>query len=252
MKTILNKKPRLYLLDTVRGITLLSMILYHTLWDLVYIYGVNLPWYRDTVGYVWQQSICWTFILLSGFCVGLGRNTFKRGLIVFFGGVLVSLTTYLFMPENAVCFGILTFMGTAMLFTALIDKIFVKINAVSGAAVSAFMFFIMRNINDGWLGFEGFKILKLPAALYKNHLTAFLGFPHREFYSSDYFSFFPWIFLFLTGYFLYKTVEKHKEKLFSKGKVFLLSYIGRHTLIIYLLHQPLIYGILYLICNGFS
>ncbi len=249
MKTVLNNKPRLYLLDTVRGITLLSMILYHTLWDLVYIYRVNLPWYRGTVGYVWQQSICWTFILLSGFCVGLGRNTFKRGIIVFLGGVLVSLVTYLFMRENVVAFGILTFMGIAMIFVALTEKILIKINTVIGMAVSAVVFFIMRNINDGWLGFENLKILKLPDFLYKNYITAFLGFPHREFYSSDYFPFLPWIFLFLTGYFLYKILEKHKERLFSKGKVFLLSFIGRHTLIIYLLHQPLIYGILYLIYN---
>ncbi|MBE6804994.1 MAG: DUF1624 domain-containing protein [Ruminococcaceae bacterium] len=35
------KNNRLHLLDTVRGITVLSMVLYHTLWDVVYIYGVS-------------------------------------------------------------------------------------------------------------------------------------------------------------------------------------------------------------------
>lgn len=249
MKTILNKKPRLYLLDTVRGITLLSMILYHTLWDLVYIYGVNLPWYRNTVGYVWQQSICWTFILLSGFCAGLGRNKLKRGITVFAGGVAVSLVTYLFMRENLVVFGILTFMGTAMIFVALTEKIPIKINAFLGIIVSSSVFFILRNINNGWLGFENLKILRIPDFLYKNYITAFFGFPHSEFFSTDYFPFFPWIFLFLTGYFLYKIIEKHKERLFSKGKLLPFSFMGRHSLIIYLLHQPFIYGMLYIIYN---
>lgn len=249
MKTVLNKKPRLYLLDTVRGITLLSMILYHTLWDLAYIYGINLPWYTGSLGYVWQQSICWTFILLSGFCAGLGRNKLKRGITVFAGGVAVSLVTYLFMRDNIVVFGVLTFMGTAMIFSALTEKILIKINAFLGIIVSSFVFFILRNINNGWLGFENLKILKLPDFLYKNYITAFFGFPHSEFFSTDYFSFFPWIFLFLTGYFLYKIMEKHKERLFSKGKLLPFSFMGRHSLIIYLLHQPLIYGILYIIYN---
>ena len=53
-------------LDAVRGCALASMILYHAAWDLVYIFGVSWPWYRGMGAYVWQQSICWTFILLSG------------------------------------------------------------------------------------------------------------------------------------------------------------------------------------------
>ncbi len=67
-------KERYVLLDSIRGITLLSMILYHGMFDLVEIYGLHVPWFGDRPGYVWQQSICWIFILLSGFCWNLGKG----------------------------------------------------------------------------------------------------------------------------------------------------------------------------------
>ena len=67
-----RKGQRCRALDWIRGITLVSMILYHGAWDLVYLFGANWDWYRSKGAYVWQQSICWTFILLSGFCWALG------------------------------------------------------------------------------------------------------------------------------------------------------------------------------------
>lgn len=75
-------KERYVLLDSIRGITLLSMILYHGMFDLVEIYGLHIPWFVERPGYVWQQSICWIFILLSGFCWNLGKRHLKRGLVI--------------------------------------------------------------------------------------------------------------------------------------------------------------------------
>ena len=58
-------RRRIAALDALRGLTLLSMIAYHTCWDLVYLFRMDWEWYRGTGAYIWQQSICWTFILLS-------------------------------------------------------------------------------------------------------------------------------------------------------------------------------------------
>ena len=69
------KSNRLELLDAIRGITIISMIIFHTLWDLVYIYNVDIDWYKGSYGYLWQQGICWTFILLSGFCFSVSLYT---------------------------------------------------------------------------------------------------------------------------------------------------------------------------------
>ena len=76
---------RQYLLDGLRGLTLISMILYHGMFDLLEIYGVHVSWFWRLPGIIWQQSICWSFIILSGFCWNLSRNPVKNGLVVSVG-----------------------------------------------------------------------------------------------------------------------------------------------------------------------
>lgn len=68
-----NTSGRYALLDELRGLDLLSMMLYHGCWDLVNLFGIQADWYYGLPGHLWQQSICWVFILLSGFCVQLGH-----------------------------------------------------------------------------------------------------------------------------------------------------------------------------------
>lgn len=111
------------LLDSIRGAVLISMILYHGVWDLTAFTETSWDWYEETPGYLWQQSICWSFILLSGYCWSLGRHHLKRGLTVFGAGILVSLVTLLVMPEERILFGILTFLGSAMLILIPLDHI---------------------------------------------------------------------------------------------------------------------------------
>ena len=69
-----SSSSRYALLDELRGLDLISMMLYHGMWDAVYLFGVVVPWYSAGQGRLWQQSICWVFILLSGFCLPLGRH----------------------------------------------------------------------------------------------------------------------------------------------------------------------------------
>ena len=126
---------RLRLLDTLRGITLISMIVYHAMWDVVYIYGVDFKWYRGNGAYIWQQAICWTFILLSGFCFSLGHSPLRRGLTVLICGTIVSAVTAIVMPSSLVMFGILTLMGSCMLIMIPLDKLFCRVIPEFGAAV---------------------------------------------------------------------------------------------------------------------
>ena len=62
-----RKNQRYEMLDSIRGAVLISMILYHACWDLVYIFKKDFRWFEGSGAYVWQQSICWTFLFLSGF-----------------------------------------------------------------------------------------------------------------------------------------------------------------------------------------
>ena len=186
-------------LDTLRGLTLLSMMAYHGCWDLVYLRGLPWSWYHGFWAYVWQQSICCTFILLSGYCWQMGRHPLRRGLMSFGGGL-------------AGAFG---------------------------------LFLLVRNINDGFLGFAGVPILMLPRSWYANLFTAGLGFPGPGFVSSDYFSLLPWLLLFWTGYFLYRL--RPAEPLLPDIRLPGFSAMGRQSLLIYLLHQPVLYALLVLL-----
>ena len=240
---------RLHLLDSLRGITLVSMILYHAAWDLVYIYGVKWNWYHGTGAYLWQQSICWLFILLAGFCWSFGKKPFKRGLIVYGGGMLVSLVALVVTPESRVIFGVLTMLCSCMLLMIPFEKCLKKVPAAVGFWATALLFFLTRDINFGYLGFEGLHLCKLPDVLYANWFSTYLGFPMSGFYSMDYFSLFPWMFLFLSGYFGYRICA---EKNALQSRMFRLnckplSFIGRHSLLIYLLHQPVLYGVCFVI-----
>ncbi len=238
-------KKRLHLLDSLRGFLLVNMIAYHGLWNLVFLFGVHAPWYTGTPGYLWQQSVCWTFFLLSGFCWNLGRRHLKRGLTVFGGGLIVSAVTCIAMPDSRILFGVLTCLGSCMMLLTPLETWLKKVPATAGLAVSLGLFALLRNIPMGSLGFEKWVICPLPAELYRNLFTAYLGFPPRSFFSTDYFPLIPWFFLYVAGYFLFHLLEVRglNERLFAKGKVPLLNWLGKHSLIVYLLHQPILYGL---------
>lgn len=256
---------RYHVLDGIRGITLCSMILYHAAWDLVYIFGHDWNWYYSDFAYVWQQSICWCFILLSGFCFSLGKKKVRRGLIVFAAGTVVSLVTQITMPGQSVRFGVLTMLGSSMLLMALNEGICkkagvwgnkgqcscLKKNAGVKILFAFLLFLLTRGINERYLGFEGMRLLQLPDMLYrKGSLMTYIGFMSEGFYSTDYFSMIPWFFLFLTGYFLFHWIKgighlDMLEILPSFGAFF--RFFGRHSLWVYLLHQPIIYLVLVII-----
>ncbi len=224
------------------------MILYHGIWDLVYIFGVDMPWYQTQAAYIWQQSICWTFILLSGFCWSLSRHNLRRGLLVFGSSVLISVVTCVAMPENRVLFGVLSLIGTCMLVLIPLEHIFRKISPYVGSFLSFLLFMVTRNINDGYVGIGPWVRMELPEEWYANLFSAYVGFPSADFWSTDYFSILPWIFLYVTGYFLYQVFRQSGFLHWLTGiRLKPLESIGRHSLILYLLHQPLLYGVLYVI-----
>lgn len=244
-----EKRVRYHLLDGIRGIVLLSMIAYHFSWNMVYMYGAEWSWYRSTGAYIWQQSICWTFILLSGFCWSMGRQHLKRGLMVFGGGLLVTAVTIAVMPQNRVVFGVLTCIGSCMLLLIPLEKLLKKVPAEIGMAVSFALFVLTRNINRGFLGFEGWNLFALPRSLYQNLLTAYVGMPAIDFYSTDYFSLIPWFFLFVTGYFFYGSCKKRGflQWEFLQKELPFFGFLGKHSLLVYLLHQPVLYLVLELL-----
>ena len=245
MKTQKTERKRYEYLEVLRGITLISMMGYHAMWDLVYIVGLEIDWYRSAGAYLWQQSICWTFILLSGFCWSFGRQKWKRGGIVFAAGLVITGVTCLVMPQQRVVFGVLTLLGSCMLLMIPLEKILRGGHSVAGLIVSFCAFLLTKNLNQGALGIGNWRLLELPDSWYDSgYLMTYLGFTDRHFYSTDYFSLFPWMFLFMTGYFLYRLASEKRwlEWPTLNGiKSRPLAFIGRHSLLLYMLHQPVIY-----------
>jgi uncharacterized membrane protein len=261
-------EKRLKTLDTLRGFTIISMILYHFCWDLKFIKGFDMEWYVSEGAHFWQQSICWSFILLAGFCMHFARSPLRNGAVVFLFGVIVTCVTEIFLPEAPIHFGVLTLLGSSMLLMGAYLKIYDRISGIThaqsrdqkykpdknvstfGFLITAFLFALTKGINFGVLKLA-FINIKLPESLYQNggadgmghsYLT-YLGFMQNGFYSSDYFSLMPWFFLFIAGYFLYGVLRtRFKSKVFHID-IKPLSWLGRHSLIIYLLHQPVLYGI---------
>lgn len=177
----------------------------------------------------------------------------KRGLLVYAGGVVISLVTLIAMPYARVMFGILTLLGSAMLLMIPLDLVCRKIPPLLGAVVSFLIFCFAYPVSNGYFGFGEYRMISLPEEWYANVFTTYLGFAEPGFYSTDYFSLIPWFFLFVTGYFLYGVVLGNKEKdnqiakILQKSVCAPLGWVGRNALVIYMLHQPVVYAVLILL-----
>ena len=236
-----NFTGRYLLIDAMRGFAITNMVIFHFLYDVYMIYGKDTSWYALPYIHVWQQAICWTFILIAGLVWHLGgTNNFRRGIFFNICGLAISLITWVIIPAEAIRFGILNFMGCAVLLTIPLHNIIHKIPSIVGIIVNFTAFILFKNIQRGYLGIGEVKLWTLPTTLYNIKILTPFGFPYPGFRSSDYFPIFPWIFLFFTGYFFYFIFEKHDLwKHIAYAKIPILSKFGGKTIWIYLAHQPI-------------
>lgn len=235
-----NGKERYMLLDGFRGFSIINMIAFHFLYDYYVIYGRNPGWWKLPGIRIWQNYICMSFIILSGFVWKWGRKSnLKRGIFLNICGLGVSLVTYVTVPDSAVWFGILNFIGCAVLLMIPLDKALKKIPAAPGILISLFFFILFYNAQLGYLSLGTIKIAEIPKVLYGIKILTPLGFPYPEFCSGDYFPILPWIFLYIMGYYAVEIFEKHESwKRIAKTKIPVLSRIGQNSIWIYLIHQP--------------
>lgn len=238
---------RFGMLDALRGACLVSMTAYHALYDIVYILGVPMGWYQGLPGFFWQQSICWCFILLSGACLHFSRRPLRHGAVLLGCGALVTLVTFFFMPEELIQYGVLTLLGLSALLAAAMMPLLDRLPAWAGLVTAGALFFLFRDVPQGALGFGGLRLLELPQALYRWNALAVLGLPGPGFRSSDYFPLVPWFFLYLAGYFLWRLVgDRTRVQAALTPQVPVLSFLGRHSLPIYLAHQVVLWAVLIL------
>ena len=187
-----------------------------------------------------------SFILISGFSFSLGKHHLRNASVVFGLGLLITVITCLFVPDMRIIFGILTFLGTAMFIMIPLDRAFQKIGGSTKAcwvifALCAAAFLFTYRTGSGYLGMEPDMMIRLPERLYSGYFMTFLGFMQKGFFSTDYFPLIPWLFLYFCGYFLHKIIIGSAAERFLTHGIKGIRYIGRHSLIIYLVHPVILY-----------
>lgn len=235
-----TREGRYDLIDTVRGIAIISMVIFHFCYDVFMVYGRDPSWYSQPAVHIWQQSICWTFILVSGFVWSWGRNgNLKRGIMLNVWGLVISGVTVLAMPAEAVWFGILNCIGCAVLLMLPLEPVLRRIPAAIGLVAAFALFVVFKDVQLGYLGVPGVFRLELPDWLYDCRVLTPFGFPFPGFRSSDYFPILPWLFLYICGYFLNRLVMAIRPlQSVARHGLAPLSTVGRYSIWIYLIHQP--------------
>lgn len=225
-------RRRFDVLDVWRTLAIVLMVAYHFLYDL-YIFGViSANQLFSAPLNVLERFICCSFILLAGASARFSRNNLRHGLIVLGAGLVVEIGAA--VAGQTIRFGVLMLLGSSMVLWHFLGKGLQKLPGWSVAAGSGVLFFAAR----WWTGRTAVSV----PWLYP------LGFTAPGFYSADYFPLLPWFFLFLIGTALGGWCLAHREnRLLAVRLPGVLTWPGRHSLIIYVLHQPVLYGISYLI-----
>lgn len=241
---------RLWPLDALRGLAMVNMVAYHGMYDWVYVFGQKSAWYDifSPACHVWQQYICWSFLLLAGYSFTLSRRPVKNGLVVAGCALVLTAVTVGFLPSEAIWFGVLHLVGCAILLCCAARPLLEKIPPLAGLAGAAAVFLLTNQLPSGYLGFEGWHLWRVPEELYKANLF-WLGLPDlTKFSSADYFPLLPWLFLFLCGYFVGRLRPALPQ---GRAPAVLrpLCFAGRHSLLVYMLHQPVLYGGLWILFN---
>lgn len=251
----LEKHPRAYLVDEIRGVALLFIVWYHAVYDLVYIFGVDLAWFRSfTMQEVLQPISGMVFVFIAGLSCRYSRSNWKRGCRILGLGVVFTLFTALFMPSQVIWFGVLSLLGSCMLlftlFHFLTGNLYETMMRWNAAGIwiavlfTFLLFAITWKLPEHSIGFFNISLYKLPSTWYQIDWLAFLGFPGSNFYSSDYYPLIPWGFLFASGSYLgIFFVTKRAPSFCYQKHCKPLAWIGRRTLWVYLLHQPILMGI---------
>ena len=241
-------QKRVGMLDLLRGGAMILVVAYHLLYDLVYIADRSLPHWL-TPGDPTVESVhtgfLWVLFAVSGICSGYSRNLLRRGVWLYLAGFAVTLVTTLWIPDFTIVFGVLSCFGACMILTALCEKWLNRVPWPILSVLGVVLWLVFADFSDGVLHL-GFKdvLLSLPKVEYLHPL----GIKSKTFSSADYFPIIPYVFMFLVGRGLHRPVSKGSlPKWFYTSHSRPMEWIGRHSLIIYAVHQPILIGIVSLI-----
>ncbi len=224
VRTISNKgdRGRRYLfIDALRGFAVLLMIIYHMIFDLNGFHLISFELIKNPLWYAFPRFIVSLFLICVGIGLALAHKQgiqwpqFRRRLYVIgIWALVISLVTYVLFPRNFVFFGILH----CIFLTSLVGVFFVPRPKLSLAlclmlVISSLIFRPSLIPIADWLGVKPF----------------------------DYIPFYPWFGMVLLGIFL-ESMGFHRIPLRNTRLTRALEAMGQHSLKIYLIHRPILFG----------
>ena len=241
-------KGRLWEIDFLRGIAVVMMIVFHFLYDLNYFAGHSLALWTG-FWWIFARATATIFVFLVGISLhlsysrakvklsesGLTRKYVKRGFRVFGWGLLITGLTWLLLGGvGTIWFGVLHLIGISIILARPLLK-YRMLNLILG------LVFVVVGLNLATMVF-GFPWL-LP-----------LGLMPASFYTLDYTPILPWFGIVLLGLFTGKVIypvgrlkTRKKPRPAAPRTARPVCFIGMHSLLIYLLHQPVLIGLIHLI-----
>ena len=226
---------RIWELDALRGIAIICVCIIHYFTQLSLVGGRDVQW----LPFFWFVKQYWgaIFVIISGICVAFSHSSFRRGLIVMGCGLaLTALTYWLYLSGREgdgvlIQWGTLHLIGFCMMLYPLLKKLPAPALFGLGAAIIVCGYYCMANVRvfSSWL---------FPFGLRTYYFTAF-----------DWFPIMPYLGWFMTGIGLKRLIYKEKRSLLPRvNERFLplrfLCACGRHSLEIFMIHQPLFYLII--------
>ncbi|MCX7923733.1 MAG: DUF1624 domain-containing protein [Clostridia bacterium] len=220
-----TRKTRIWELDFFRGIALIAMIYFHVIYDMNVIYGYDVNQGSGINFFIGKFAVI-LFMLLAGVSSSLSRSNIKRGVKVLGIAMVITIVTHAYGPQLGIKFGVLHYFGVCMLLAPLFNRLGAAVLAVLGTGV-ILLDRVVENITVS------------------HNLLFPLGIHSSRFFSSDYYPLIPWMGIFLYGMAISKVLYSQKKSVFnfSIGEN-IVSKMGRNTLIIYIVHQPVIIAVL--------
>ncbi len=228
---------RLREIDLFRGIAILMMVVFHTVFDISF-FGIAPINVSTGFWHYFAYATASLFLLIVGISLiisnararkkysglSLALKFVYRGAFIFALGLLVTLGTWLYLGEGFVIFGILHLIGISILFSPFFFQ-FRTWNLLLGLVCIAIGLIV--------IGING-PLYLLP-----------LGIHPSGFASVDYTPLFPWFGVVLTGMGIGEFLYTGGERKFTVSPISdlitsPLSFLGQHSLLIYLVHQPII------------
>ncbi len=236
---------RLWEVDTFRGVAIVLMVIYHFTWDLNYFGLYQVDNFLTGPWQVFARSIATMFIFTMGVSLtlsynrdiqraGSSANLFKkyllRGLKIFGWGMVITVATIIFIGWHGfVIFGILHLLGLSIILAYPFLKFDKWVSLVAGVIVIALGVYIEPlHVTSPWFIWLGIRQIGRSMV--------------------DFYPIFPWFGITLlgvfTGYFLYPQGRRRFSwpDLGKVAPIRGLQFLGRHSLTIYLIHQPILIG----------